>query len=337
MMGATKKIGITIRDDFDLSDLPHVKSDRGRLALALMREGRGLNHSAYAFLSFFRALETAIPDGITRGRWVTANIDNIDDRRARKALAQLKETVQGDIGVHLRESSRHAIAHAQADPIINPDDPRDARRLRAELPVIEALAVLAIEQRFEILTSQTIWKQHLYELRGWKPVFGERIVADVLAGNLPEDGQQVNAPILNVRLRRSTSFTPLEGMRPLQVWCENGKVEIIYQSADGLVDFVFWLNFAAERLEFDIQHGIVVRDDGSVAAAHNAKDMARFFRDYFGNGELQMWDAETGILMSRCDAFMPVNCYLDFDAATAAIDRWDPIIAERQKQNTSNS
>jgi hypothetical protein len=46
----------------------------------------------------------------------------------RNALDKLKATVQGDTGKHLRESGRHAIAHAQADPIINPDDPRDARQ-----------------------------------------------------------------------------------------------------------------------------------------------------------------------------------------------------------------
>jgi hypothetical protein len=105
--------------------------------------------------------------------------------------------------LHLRESSRHAIAHAQADPIINPDDPRDARRLRSELPIIEALGVLAIEQRLGIQSGHTIWKEHLYELRGWKPVFGAAIIAAVLAGEPVQEDPQIDAPVLNVRLRRS--------------------------------------------------------------------------------------------------------------------------------------
>lgn len=78
MMGLVTNSGVTIRDSFDLSDLPRAQDDRGRLALALMREGRGLNHPAYAFLSFFRVLEVAIPHGPTRGQWMTDNLKKLD-------------------------------------------------------------------------------------------------------------------------------------------------------------------------------------------------------------------------------------------------------------------
>lgn len=330
MMGLSRQYGGAIQDAFDLSDLPQIQDDRGRLALALIREGRGLNHPAYAFLSFYRALETAIPDGAARGTWLTEQIDNIEGCRAKEALAKLRETVNGDIGVHLRDSGRHAIAHAKSDPIINPDDPRDARRLQSELPIIEALAVLAIEQHLGVQTRHRVWQEHLYELRGWKLVFGEEIVAGVLAGNPPTEGQEVDAPVINVRLRRSAPFAPFEEMRPLQASYGIGKIEVVYQSADCLVDLIFWLNFAEERLEFDVQNSIVARDDGTVNAAMNGKELQRFYRDYFGNGELQIWETKTGSLISRCDAFIPVNCYLDIDAANASIDAWDAVIAERE-------
>jgi hypothetical protein len=69
-------------------------------------------------------------------------------------------------------------------------------------------------------------------------------------------------------------------------------------------------------------------DNGSVAAAEHSKEMRRFVRDYFLNGELQMWNSETGALLSRKDAFLPVNCFVDLDgcnadiaAAQAEIDR----------------
>lgn len=67
MMGRPQSIGNAIRDEFDLSDLPLIGGVAGKLALALVREGRGLNHPGYSFLSFFRALETAIPNGPARG------------------------------------------------------------------------------------------------------------------------------------------------------------------------------------------------------------------------------------------------------------------------------
>jgi hypothetical protein len=203
--------------------------------------------------------------------------------------------------------------------------------LQKELPIIEALAVLAIEQHLGIQTRRSIWREHLYELRGWKPIFGDAIVANVLAGNPPAEEQQIDAPVINVRLRRSAPFMPLERMQPLQAAYGVGRIEVVYQSEDGLVDLIFWLNFAEERLEFHVQRSIAFRDDGSVRAAKNGKELERFFRDYFANGVLQMWNADTDVLISRCDAFIPVNFYVDIDAANAGIARWDAIIAQREQ------
>jgi hypothetical protein len=59
-MGRDKQSGFSICDEFDLSYFPEPMSEGALLALALMREGRGLNHVAYAFLSFFRVIEVAI-------------------------------------------------------------------------------------------------------------------------------------------------------------------------------------------------------------------------------------------------------------------------------------
>lgn len=330
MMAANRTRGIAVRDSFDLSDLPKIQSERGWLALALMREGRGLNHPGYAFLSFFRALEIAIPDGRMRGHWVTDNIDKIKGHAAKEALAKLRQKVSGDIGVHLRESGRHAIAHAQAAPIINPDDPKDTRRLKAELPIIEALATLAIEKHLSILTTQTIWEEHLYELRGWKAVFGDQLVADIIAGSPVATGQQIDMPVINARLRRSSLFSPLEGMFPLQLELGHAKARLTYRSTDQLVHLIVILDFLNERLLFDVQHSLRARDDGSATAARNAKELARFNRDYLGNGELQIWNADTGALLSKCDAFIPVNCFVDFNAADTEISYWEEVIAERE-------
>jgi hypothetical protein len=331
MMGlGGKGGGVILRDTFDFSEVHEAADERGRMALALMREARGLNHPAYAFLSFFRVLEVAIPNGKARGDWVAANLENAGDHRAKEAVAKLRETGIEDIGVHLRESGRHAIAHAKADPIINPDDPRDAKRLQAELPIIEGLAVLAVETQLGIQTSHSIWKEHLYELKGWKRIFGADVVAAVLAGIPPEEGQVVDAPTINVRLRRGDPYAPFEAMTPVQAGYGDQRIEVVYRSADSLVDLVFWLNFAEERLVFDVQNSIKGWDDGSVAAARNGKEIDRFFRDYFLNGELQMWNAENGELISRCDAFLPINVMVNIDAFNEAINRWDDVIAERE-------
>lgn len=212
MMGRQQSTGNAIRDEFDLSDLPAIQDGSGKLALALIREGRGLNHPGYSFLSFFRALETAIPNGPARGAWVTANIDRVEGHQAKDALEKLKASIQGDIGKHLRESGRHAIAHAKADPIINPDDPRDAWRLEAERPIIEALAVLAIEDHLGIQTAHKAWREHLYELRGWKRILPTAVIQASLLPEPPDLQANIDLPQINFRLRRSDPFPLLEGM-----------------------------------------------------------------------------------------------------------------------------
>lgn len=331
MMGRQQSTGNAIRDEFDLSDLPAIQNSSGKLALALIREGRGLNHPGYSFLSFFRALETAIPNGPTRGAWVTANIDHVEGHRAKDALEKLKANIQGDIGKHLRESGRHAIAHAKADPIINPDDPRDARRLEAERPIIEALAVLAIEDHLGIQTTHKAWREHLYELRGWKRILPTAVIQASLVPEPPDLQANIDLPQINFRLRRSDPFPLLEGMMPVHAGLSNQRIELVYRSVDGLAEMMFWLNFAEERLEFNLDHSFKLYDDGSVAAAKNGKERCRFIWDYFGNGEIQIWDADNGALISRVDAYLPLNMMANLDGHVAELTAWDKFIADREQ------
>jgi hypothetical protein len=329
--------GIMLRETFDFTEVREPPDKRAKLSLALMREGRGINHPAYAFLSFFRVVEIAIPNGKKRGEWVASQVENLRDHRAREALEKLKACGVKDVGVHLFESGRCAIAHAKADPIINPDDPRDARRLGAELPIMQALAVSAIETHLGVQTEHTIWKEHLYELAGWRRTIGHGAIEEVVAGTPPQDGQTINLPTINIRLRSSDPFAPLEGMTPLWAAHRDRSIELRYQSSDALVEMAFRLDFGEERLIFDVENGLFARDDGSVAAARDHQDIDRFFRDYFLNGELQMWDSETGDLLSRCDPFIPVNIIVNVEGFNAGIDRWNEVIAEREREAAGES
>jgi hypothetical protein len=63
-------------------------------------------------------------------------------------------------------------------------------------------------------------------------------------------------------------------------------------------------------------------------------EIGRFMRDYWSNGELRIIDSETREVIARKDAFMPVNCYLDIDAANAGIDHWKARAKERSAPTT---
>jgi len=112
---------------------PESATNKALLALALMREGRALNHPAYAFLSFFRVLEAAFPTRRAREKWMNASVGSLRGHWVPEAVAELQARAIGDIGAHLYESGRCAIAHANRAPIVDPDDPADGRRLQSEV------------------------------------------------------------------------------------------------------------------------------------------------------------------------------------------------------------
>jgi hypothetical protein len=74
-VGRNKQAGHVICEDFDLSYLPESNDEKAVLALALLREGRGLNHPGYAFLSSYRVLEVAIPNAKNQMKWIDENVE----------------------------------------------------------------------------------------------------------------------------------------------------------------------------------------------------------------------------------------------------------------------
>ncbi|WP_296746323.1 methylamine utilization protein MauJ [Mesorhizobium sp.] len=319
MMALDKKSGFAIREPFDFTELICPEEEEPRIALALVREARSLNHHGYAFLSYWRVLELAFPKAADRVSWMNATLPTLKGTGVQEAKDSIAAEGAEDTCAHLFASGRCAIAHATGKPVINPDDPRDASRLYRELPLVREMAIRAVEERFGIATPMTEYQQHLYELRGWKKVLGEPLLAAVTTGTEPKADQVVDLPPIHVRLRTSPPYGPFEGMVPKGIEQQGRELLMVYGTEDGLVEIRFRLAPAEERLKFDIFDGIYGRDDGSVAAAEYKQETQRFFRDYMLNGELQMWNADSGALLSRLDAYVPLNMMVDLEACNANI------------------
>jgi hypothetical protein len=58
-----------------------------------------------------------------------------------------------------------------------------------------------------------------------------------------------------------------------------------------------------------------------------------FEHDYFGNGELHIMNAETGALVGRKDAYIPLNMLFDRKAADSAIARWKALAEQRRERD----
>ena len=103
-----------------------------------------------------------------------------------------------------------------------------------------------------------------------------------------------------------------------------------FESMEGDVIFKFALDFGNERLEFSLFRDLGVKDTGTAESAERIAEIRRFERDYFGNGELHIVNADTGELIGRKDPYIPLNMRLDHKAADEDIARWKSLAQQRR-------
>jgi len=328
-VGREKERGLSISAEFDLSYFPEVTDEKAMLALALMREGRGINHVGYAFLSFYKILETAFPDDKTRIAWIAASIASLTGYNVKEALDGIRAqgiTTPAAIGQHLFSSGRCAMAHGAHEPIIDPDKLVDLRRLGSELPIVRQLAIKAIEEIFGVETSGTNYRKHLYELDGFKTIFGPEVVQGMQNGTPPTDQRTIDIPDISMRIRLKENYAPLEGLRCKRLGYVGKLLQLHFESLQGDIEVDFALDFENERIVFDTFDGVGIRDMGTAESAARIHEVRRFSHDYFGNGQLHIVETDTGKLIGRKDAFVPMNMYLDGRRAAAELAQWKALI-----------
>lgn len=315
---------------FDLSYLPEPQDDDGRLALALFREGRGLNHSGYAFLSYYRIVERKFPKPSACMAWINATLDKLTDFQVPKIISDLRGK-HPDVANYFYGSIRCAIAHGKRDPVIDPDDPEVSWRLDAELPLMRALAEHCIETMYNIDTRSKVYNEHLYELAGFKSLLGDDLVGRIIASDQSFLGVMVDIPHLRIELLNHDPYPALQKMEAiaLDYWPEG--IGICLQSEDRRVAMQFLLDFENERLLFNIHNDIAVGFDGTADGAQIVADVIKFTYHYESNGSLRIINDETGQLISRKEAYIPVNYFVNPDGFRERIEHWEGKAEELRK------
>ena len=133
-------------------------NQKARLALALYREGKTIKSVPFEFLSYFKILNIFWKDKYIKGKneiieGIRATLPSIKDNLAQKRLKELSKS-EKDAPKYLYESGRCAIAHAYSDPIVDPDDVSELRRLSQDMRIIKAIAEHLISDK--LLVSRTI-------------------------------------------------------------------------------------------------------------------------------------------------------------------------------------
>ncbi|MGH7996176.1 MAG: methylamine utilization protein MauJ [Opitutaceae bacterium] len=259
---------------FHLDYLPTTTDPRARLALALYREALCLENRFYKFLGFFKIINVLHGDGVRQKRWINAAVPHITEHRALERLNGLRSQ-HADIGQYLFESGRCAVAHANSEPIADPDDPEDEERLSADLPLMQALAVRLIEYELQIKTGQTIRREHLYQLAGFRELFGTKLVRRFKAREQVPPEQLPTLPKLAIRVRDVATYPAYEALAAEVIAVEPGGMVIEARSPDGLVRARLGLDFAEERLRFEPHASFEVLDDGSPEAVSHQLDELR--------------------------------------------------------------
>jgi hypothetical protein len=115
-----------------------IRTQQKVLALALYKEAKGANSVFNKFLNYYKILELASPRWLDAEAWI---------RRTIPVLIEGKDwltQVPGNPAVYLRDSCRHAVAHARKRPILNPDSFHDNRRLERDERIMGYLAAQLI-------------------------------------------------------------------------------------------------------------------------------------------------------------------------------------------------
>jgi hypothetical protein len=310
------RMGGLVTSQFELDYLPDPTDQRVRWALAFYREGLSLerHNVAYATLSFFKILNIVASTGPKQKAWINSNFMHFGSNNHVKfeltrRLVELKNSGTTDIGEYLYASCRCAVAHAGTNPTVDPENADDMERLSKDLPLIRALAAHVIEKELNIRSRHTVWDEHLYELAGFKEVLGPATTDRLkMKDNTVKPEELVAIDRVRIGIKNREAYPALDRLSVRCTAVGDGKVEITAGSEGGVVQVDFTLDFPQERLMFDWNGGgFRIADDGTEVGARQIASALTFLIDYIGNGKLQVFDAKTGLLLGRKDAYLPVN------------------------------
>jgi hypothetical protein len=310
-------MGLVGSRSFNCNHMPVIEHENVRKALAFWREGKRLDeiHDSYAFLSFYKVIESQFTDGRTRGDWTTANIDRLTGRAA-KRVAELR--AQGiDVSDHIYGSGRCAIAHASLnDEIVDPDIPADRRRLSADLVMIEELARVYIRDELKVPDSRSLY-QTRDRLEPWAS-FISPVTLDILKnGGTPDDISGLTGRIVSIGLWPDGPICGLERMNMQVDAIEDGTVRIVLINERKTILLVFFLDYPRGQVHMNLKFGGLL--NGDIKPNENdVRAYATFFYKVCANGiaELTCEDREP----VECEVVIPVNMMMTMSADEAIAD-----------------
>ena len=323
-------MGIVGTKSFNCNHMPIVEDDNVRKALAFWREGKRLDevHDSYSFLSFYKVIESQFRDGKNRGRWISANIDKLTDRAA-KRVAELR-AAGVDVANHLFESGRCAVAHASLEgEIIDPDIPADRKRLSADLVIIEELARIYIRDELGVPDSRSLYRTR-DRLEPWDSLLPAATLEVLRRGDTPTDVSALAGRVISIGLWPDGPIPGLERMTMHVDAVDKGVIKIVLINERKTILLVFFLDYKGGRVHTNLEDGGLLYGENNPDES-DVRAYATFLYKAFGNGIAELTCGE--IEPIDCEVVIPVNMMM-----TKSPDQAIAELVERfKKERAGNS
>jgi len=297
-------LGIVGTKSFNCNHMPIIEHANVRKALAFWREGKRLDevHDSYAFLSFYKVVESQFSDSTKKVEWIATSIEKLTDRAA-KRVSELREAGV-DVSRHLFDSGRCAVAHASLEgEIVDPDIPTDRRRLSADLIVMEELARIYIRDELKVPDSRSLYRSR-NRLAPWNSLFPAATLDVLQSGGTPENTEELQDLRVSVGLWPDGPIQGLEQMTMHVDAVEQGVVKVVLINERKTVLLVFFLDYRSGQAHTNLEDGGLLYGDNLPEEA-DVMSYATFFYKVLGNGiaELTCGDMEP----IDCEVVIPVN------------------------------
>lgn len=304
------------QNSFNCNYMPLIRDERTRRALAFWREGARLRqlHTGYAFLSFFKVLESQFEKVDERVAWMNMTIPTLENK-AGKRVKQLRQEC-ADVGKHIYESGRCAVAHAQfSDGRGDPDVPEDRRRLSEDLAVIEGLAHRYITDVLQVPDENVVHckRDRLELLTAFVPAktFGTLRAAQFVSR------RQVglNGLVVGFAHWPRAPVPELCALTLRVIAVQNGCVHLHATNKSGSICIAFLFDFPSGLARVDL-NGTRYREPKRGETPDAAIALVQFKKQVIANGLIEMWLQDGG----RVDFEIVIPINIDFNATFRAMD-----------------
>ena len=322
-------LGIAGTKSFNCNHMPIIEDEHVRKALAFWREGKRLDevHDSYAFLSFYKVIESQFQDGKKKADWISAHIERLTDRAA-KRVAELRGAGI-DVSRHLFESGRCAVAHASLEgEIVDPDIPADRRRLSADLVIMEELARIYIRDELKVPDSRSLYRSR-DRLSPWSSLISAEALETLKGGETPENAAGLDGRQVSVGIWPDGPIAGLENMTMHIGAIESGIAKIVLVNARKTVLLVFFLDYRSGRVHTNLEDGGLLYGS-NLPDETDVRAYATFFYKVLGNGVAELTCGN--IEPMDCEVVIPVNIIPPNpdEAIAAAIEKFRKDSAERE-------